>query len=392
MTDEQEVRYKVIFLGPAQNTIEYVNRVAEGLQERFNLSADAVTKMMRLAPVAIKKEVALSEAQRYQGALEAIGAKIKLEPMEQFTEGAEEEGTAPPSPAREPQIIPLRGRTPPSPPPPDPTTTGEMGQKMIQCPQCGFVQEKADECIRCGVVISKFLKYQEEIKAFGDKRETQGFIGTSLEEEKGSTPWEDMANLGFITAFFRTMKEVLFSPSRFFRKMSVDKGIQTPLFYGIITGFLGGLSALLWQYALQAIAKGVTLFYSSFIVGYALVLPFLIAIGLFIISGIFHVCLMIVGGSKRGFEATFRVVAYTNSTQIFIILPFLGGLIAGIYNLVLWIIGFRESHRTTTGRAFIAVFLPMVIVTIFIVILIAAVLIPLIASLPQLMQQQPPPF
>jgi len=122
-------------------------------------------------------------------------------------------------------------------------------------------------------------------------------------------------------------------------------------------------------------------------------LPILLTIGFFIMSGIFHICLMVVGAGKRGFETTFRVVAYASSAQVFAIVPFLGGFIIVIYNLVLWTIGFRESHRTTTGRALIAVLLPMAIMIFFIVLIVFAIVIPLILSQGQMVPQpQPPSF
>jgi hypothetical protein len=66
-----------------------------------------------------------------------------------------------------------------------------------------------------------------------------------------------------------------------------------------------------------------------------------------------------------------------------------GGFIIVIYNLVLWTIGFRESHHTTTGRAFIAVLLPVIIISFLIGLLIVAIIIPLILTQGQSMMEQP---
>ena len=84
-------------------------------------------------------------------------------------------------------------------------------------------------------------------------------------------------------------------------------------------------------------------------------------IGTFIGAGILHVCLLITGGEKNGFEATFRVVAYSSgATALFQVLPFCGGIIGGIWALVAQIIGAREMHETTTGKAVVAVLLPLI--------------------------------
>lgn len=425
MSDEQAARYTITFFGPVQNDLEHVNKLAEGLKERFKLSDEAVTKMMRLAPVVIKKDATLAEAQQYKGALEAIGAKVQVAPVEveplgeageqpQFTE------QGPSSLDREPQIIAVKAKAAAA-TPATAATEAQADSQMTTCPQCGCVQDKTDECMKCGVIISKFLKFQGEVKPAGAVGVTpspnnatpaagpqpQRIIGTPIEAPTGSTPWEDRASLGFFTAFFRTIKEVLFSPTAFFRRMPANKKILDPFFYGLVISYLAiFLSVLMWQYTLAALIGSVTpvegqggatffqtvffLFQTAFLIIVAVILPIQIAIGFFIGSGIFHICLLIVGAGKRGYEATFRVVAYTSSARVFALIPFVGVAIVAIYNLVLWTIGFREVHHTTTGKALIAVLLPTIVVLLLIVF---AIIIPLMFSQGQGgMEQQPQSF
>jgi outer membrane biosynthesis protein TonB len=458
LSDEQEARYKVTFLGPVRNDLTTVNKLAEGLKERFKLSDEAVTRMMKMAPVAIKSGATLSEAHRYKEVLETLGGKVQVEPIEELEEepqqteestpssdqepqaAPDKEKTPPPSPEaaapqkekpqapeteeeisspldREPQVIPVKAKTAPPPPPPA-ESTASSGTKtktepqMVKCPQCGYVQEQTDECIRCGIIISKFLKYQEEVKppeveaaapdASGGPAaglQPREITSAQMEGEGSYTPWEDMANLGFLTAFFRTLTAVLFSPSRFFREMSVDKNIHYSLIYGIIMGFFVALSALLWQFAFSGLmgeTEGMqgmeALFAPFFFIIYALVLPLLIAYGLFVISGILHTALMIVGGNRKGLDCTFRVVAYTQSTQVFYLIPVLGAFIYLIYTPILLAIGFKESHQISTGKAVFAVILP-ILIAVILTIIVVVMFVPLVLSLiPQMMmQQQPPP-
>ena len=417
MSDGEEAKYRITFLGPVHNDLAHVNTLAAGLKARFKLSDAAVTKMMRMAPVVIKKEATVAEAQRYKTALEAIGARIQLAPVEvtpnaELPEPVQQAAEDPVALDREPQVIPVKAKAAFF--SGDAAPAAQAETQMVTCPQCGFGQSTTDECVKCGVIISKFMKYQGEVKPTDDEGASSGaaeasaegpqphrMIGVPMEAPTGSTPWEDMAGLGFMTALFRTIKEVLFSPSVFFKQMSVDKGFSSPLFFGVIISFFGTTVGLLIQYALSGVigsftpseegmaGAGVTFFQAAFLIIYAIVLPILIAIGFFIAGGIFHICLLIVGAGKRGFEATFRVVAYTSSSQIFALVPLVGGVVVIIYNLVLWTIGFREAHHTTTGRALIAVLLPMVIIVCFVLLIVFAVIIPLIFSQGQ--QMQPPP-
>jgi hypothetical protein len=87
-----------------------------------------------------------------------------------------------------------------------------------------------------------------------------------------------------------------------------------------------------------------------------------VVIGLFIGSAVVHVCLMIVGGANQPFETTYRVVAFTQgSTGPLQMIPVCGGAIAGIWGLVCTCIGLSRAHQTDTGRAVLAVLLPVII-------------------------------
>src|SRR5207253_10132063 len=93
-----------------------------------------------------------------------------------------------------------------------------------------------------------------------------------------------------------------------------------------------------------------------------LLVAVVIVIGLFIGSEIVHVCLMIVGGANQSFETTFRVIAVAQgSTGPLQMIPVCGGLIAGVWALVCNCIGLARAHETDTGRAVLAVFLPLIV-------------------------------
>lgn len=76
-------RYKVIFEGAATKDFGLVSQLTKNLQNHCHLSSQVVTKMMRLAPLTVKNGVDLREAQRYQRALEGMGAKVRIEPIDE---------------------------------------------------------------------------------------------------------------------------------------------------------------------------------------------------------------------------------------------------------------------------------------------------------------------
>jgi hypothetical protein len=71
-----------------------------------------------------------------------------------------------------------------------------------------------------------------------------------------------------------------------------------------------------------------------------------------------HLFLMIAGGAKAGFEATFRVVSYSVSPFLFMVIPYCGMPIMMLWALTLAMIGLRDAHETTGGKATAAVLFP----------------------------------
>jgi hypothetical protein len=256
------------------------------------------------------------------------------------------------------------------------------------CPHCG--KEAADGqlfCKHCGARLS-------EETAPGPAPERAAAAGG-----REKTPWEDREALGFFGGLFKTLNGTLFRPSEFFKKMSVSGGLTDPLLFALIIGMVGLMSSYFWQIvlksAMQDMVPGMGAYGGNPMlqgVGIALLAfltPFFIIIGLFVLSGIFHVCLLLVKGATAGFEATFRVVSYGwFSAYLFFVLPVCGGIIGIVWAVVLAIIGLREAHETTGGKAAFAVFLPVIVCCGLVVIAVALFMGAAAASLGALMQMQ----
>jgi hypothetical protein len=98
------------------------------------------------------------------------------------------------------------------------------------------------------------------------------------------------------------------------------------------------------------------------IVVFIFLVPVLMIVGMFIGSGILHLSLMIVGGAKKPFETTFRVVCFASgSTYLLSMIPICGGMIAGVWNIVVECIGLARAHEIDTGKAVLAVLLPIIV-------------------------------
>jgi hypothetical protein len=339
--------YKVIFLGLAVVGPEEETRLLKGLQRKFNLSPEKAESLLQRVPIVIKKGVSKEEVERYVKAFEEIGGRVRIE-EEPAAEALEFS-----------QRAPLRS---------EPKKEPYSGTR-ITCPQCGFEQPETDKCIQCGTIISKYLQHQEMARLY------EGEIGEISSEEKYA-PFESKE--GFIGAFLKTTQEALFSPTRFFKKVATGEGYWTALIYGMITGIIGRFADFFWAWLIvvpflpPAIRNFLTISYTFAVTIIIFSMPLWVAFSIFLWSGVTHFCLMIVRGSKKGFEGTFRAISYSYSARLFHIVPFIGSTIGFVYRIVLAIIGVREAHGITTGRALIAILLPLILVVgIFIAIFLA---------------------
>jgi hypothetical protein len=324
--------YKVVFLGLAVAGPEEEARLISGLQKKFNLTPEKAERLLQRIPIVVKKGIGKEEMEKYLKAFEGIGGRVRGE-VEEEVIAEPPEISAEPEPGKKPY----------------------MG-RMITCPQCGFEQPETDECVKCGIIISKYV-YQQEMA-----RSVEGQVREISPEDK-YVPWE--SGEGFISAFLRTTWGALFSPTRFFKKVGNGEGYWSAFIYGVISGIIGLGGTLLWQWFLFSqwfpVQKFSDLLYSVYFVILTFAIPLMVAFSIYFGTAVTHLCLMIVGGNKKGFQKTFRVISYAFSGNLFGIIPFIGSTIGGIYILILTILGVREGHGISTGRAVLAVFLPIMV-------------------------------
>jgi hypothetical protein len=248
-----------------------------------------------------------------------------------------------------------------------------------------FPEEEVREGLRTGRFASSDLGWREGMPAWKPLSQFSEFAAaaptapppqisaTSTSETvaaRSGLPWEHRQERGFANAFIETLAMVLTKPDLAFRTMKTEGGLAEPLIYGLIGGCVGGIVSLLLSLGLQSMGlfagqrdtfaalAGIGVGSIALIV----LVPVFIVIGLFIGAAIVHLCLMIVGGANKSFETTFRVLAFSQgSTGPLQIIPVCGGLIAGVWALVVNCIGLARAHETTTGRAVLAVLLPLIV-------------------------------
>ncbi len=271
----------------------------------------------------------------------------------------------------------------------------------IACPHCGFTAEIPTERIPLKARFASCPRCRERFPlrpdnpssptlpgkttlSGGNSTNIAYAAGQPLKADRGPSPWEDRGRLGLWKGIYRSFLDTLLSPAVFFRTMHTRQGLKEPLAIGILFGAIGLIMGLfrdfvlsMWGYGggVQMLSSGVD---SPILLSGLMVLsPLIVCVGIFSMSGVLHLFLRIFRAASQGFEGTFRVVAYGQATQIFGVVPILGGLVGGLWFLAILIIGVREIHETTYSRVILAFLMPLLLI----VTMAMIVLIPLIISL-----------
>ena len=210
---------------------------------------------------------------------------------------------------------------------------------MPTCPHCGFESgATAEECPLCGT----------RLAALADDRDPHGPV-----------PWEDPA-AAFPRSLFGTWRESLFQPTTFFRRLNYAESLARPLLYYLIVSIVSAFFVLLWRSSDSYLVPealgpeaGLTPLVQFFME------PFAALIGLAVAVLVLQLFAALLAPERRGLRATSRVFCYSWGPAVLTAIPLLGPALGLVWSVVLLVIGTREAHRTTSGRAAAIVLLPL---------------------------------
>lgn len=250
----------------------------------------------------------------------------------------------------------------------------------LTCPYCSFSKkvpkEKIPEnarwvtCPRCQQRF-EILSARDIAGPFVDEApadtDPQGVTETiEKKSPRKGAPWEHRSELGLWQAIYQTVREVLFSPDSLFSTLTYRGGIGEPLAFGLLTGSIGAMFSVFWQFlilsgGLFSVGDAIIGHYTFGLIFLVLIVlvPIAVTIGLFVSSAVWHLLLLLLRGADNGFEATFRVISYSQAVQLWGLIPFFGGWISFVWQLIVQIVGLREIHETSYLRVFFALLIPL---------------------------------
>jgi hypothetical protein len=173
--------------------------------------------------------------------------------------------------------------------------------------------------------------------------------------------------------FYEKVKGFILEPTKTFDATKEDTLEDALKYYVGITAIFSALSAVLFAFtstwfgsmrggfgmmsgAGTGIAGAILLF---------VMLLILIVIGAFIGGAIVHIFVYIMGG-RKGIAKTIIALMYGDTPYLLFGWIPLIGLIAAIWSLVLNVLGIRQFQELTTGKAILAILIPIIIISIIV--------------------------
>ena len=179
-----------------------------------------------------------------------------------------------------------------------------------------------------------------------------------------------------VGSFIDVVGRVVARPAEFFSGIPRRGNYWPPLVFALICAevstILGGILRVAWRpEAMGGVRFQGAAYGFGNLIADVILTPIGAAIGLFVFAAIAHLLVMLfVGNANSGYEATFRVVCYVSVTSLVNWIPLIGGLIA-LYGLYLAVVGIREMHATTPGRAALVVLLPIAVIFLLVLLVVA---------------------
>jgi hypothetical protein len=180
--------------------------------------------------------------------------------------------------------------------------------------------------------------------------------------------------------FFEKVKGFLLEPSKTFDATKGENLDEAIKYYAVIAAIYSAILAVLLAFVgtlfgsmmggrnigmlmgAGAGAGGAIIFFVQFMI-FAI-------IGAFVCGAILHIFVYIVGG-RKGIEQTIKAVMYGSTPGLLLGWIPIIGFIAAIWSLALEILGIRQLHELTTGKAVLAV---LIIIAVILAVIIAALI------------------
>lgn len=244
-----------------------------------------------------------------------------------------------------------------------PHCRNQIAPNLVSCPVC--LEPLANRAMPAGA---------EDIKAAPPPPTLPPAEGLGVPEYARVLPpyvaWEDR-QLNIFSRWWRTWAGALFQFDDFWRRVPMDAGSRAPLTYVLFfllqytnLNLICGtpLVALVWILAqrmgpgfiMAALPPDLPLLIALYLAAH--VVLFLVL--LLLLTPAYHLFAKLFRG-RGSFDATFRATGYSWGAMLWMLLPYVGPLLALVFHVVAACHGLACAHRFGKGRAAAAILIPL---------------------------------
>ena len=144
-----EGSYKVVFDGKLREGVDR-EQFVRAFAQMFKVSEEQARKLLSVGrPVALKDNLDQATAEKYRAVMNKLGMEVRLEQKDGLSLVADDSAAVAPGPEQAPQQQPAAADSGP------------------RCPKCGSDRVQGDDCLACGVIISRYRAKQGQAAAEG---------------------------------------------------------------------------------------------------------------------------------------------------------------------------------------------------------------------------------
>jgi hypothetical protein len=186
-------------------------------------------------------------------------------------------------------------------------------------------------------------------------------------------PWDRRDELGIWRAFFKTCFQIMGRPSVTFACARPDAPLSSTFFFALLASASASLTTgFLYGFVVGGVLSGDThgegskpawqLFAFAAGTGLATIASLVVwHLGSMVVMGsLEHLTLRVVGARPASWSVTMRAYALAMAPAVIGLVPYCSIYVIPIWSIVARVFGYRELHRTTTGKAAIAAVMPTV--------------------------------
>lgn len=260
----------------------------------------------------------------------------------------------------------------------------------MNCPACGYYNPTGSKnCFHCSLALplpagDATCPNHPDVKASGACSRCGTFgCGQCLTQDgsdwlcapclarQAVLPWDERATLGTWRAWWRTSVMMVSQPTRTCQSANPDAPIGSSLFFASLSTLVGmGPTVAIYLLMLipaflfspdKELPKFSAALVPVFAVLYLVVLAAFQVISVLVVSGIDHLALMLVGANPRSYSVTVRAYSLSMGCYLVGLVPVCGWYVMPIWSLVLRIIANMHFHKTSGGKATLAVLGPLLL-------------------------------